>query len=630
MAKNGSITSFFKPVSQSTQSSQTGRARAAPSPTPPPPSLPPLPSSSPLPPALFLSSSPPAPTSTVRDRNAVIKGSDDEDGDDFSSDDEFPDLFLKPADSTLPVQPAREKTNIYATPKAKRRVLEFHSSPLTNNAKHKYDMKALLLDAAADNAIEASEQRTAALLAQGSPTTRGGGVASGAQASLDDTLLSILSDAEGSQDEGNREKLLRAVKRTEATVGRKEWYFFDGQDGLPSNTGIEVRLAFPKAQATGAWAFLADERHRAEAFEDGLPYHVQCRMQDLPDEIFQWIVDEAPREKSKHLRDEYVRLLSVCPDQIGRLMDQDLVVKLFRNLGASEQAVATGSHPSSERGAPYSEQGRTRLEIVLRILTETAHALKIGPLTRTMAILLRLGIDNVVRDDQAIAAEFQNALLQVALAVPWRSWNNFCGHAGDSVYSLAQDATLRWKAVSSIPLLHPKLVDLRRRLALIFVFDDVRRGFSPPQDTFSIRSVIDRLDQADEFIVDRSNTDYFELLALGEMLSVAVGDGSPPADDTSSEATKHYNAEVDELAHRVKFMWSNIHEQGAAYMSRLEARVQLRDFERKLQHVVRTRPPPKEDIFGLNAVEEEAERPKQQQFMQRFLSKPEPPYPKTP
>jgi hypothetical protein len=199
----------------------------------------------------------------------------------------------------------------------------------------------------------------------------------------------------------------------------------------------------------------------------------------------------------------------------------------------------------------------------------------------------------------------------------------------ESLYSHTQDAALRWNAVSSVPQLHANLIELRRRLALVFVFDDPRRAFSPPEDTFSIRSVIDRLDQADEFVVDRTNTDYFELLALSEMLSVAVGDGSPPAGNSSSlEAVKQYNADVDELAHRIRFMWSNIHEQGAAYMSRLEVRVQLRDFERKLQHVVRTRPPPKEDIFGLQPTEADIERPKQQHFMKRFLKKEAPP--KTP
>ena len=161
---------------------------------------------------------------------------------------------------------------------------------------------------------------------------------------------------------------------------------------------------------------------------------------------------------------------------------------------------------------------------------------------------------------------------------------------------------------------------------MVFVFDDPRRAFSPPDATFSVRSVIDRLDQADEFIIDRTNTDYFELLALSEMLSVAVGDASPPAEDASPEAVKQFNAEVDELSQKIKVMWSNIHEQGAAYMSRLEVRVQLRDFERKLQHVVRTRRPPKEDIFGLRATsEDEIERPRQQEFMKRYFKNDPPP-----
>ncbi|KAK4237845.1 hypothetical protein C8A03DRAFT_15649 [Achaetomium macrosporum] len=623
MSRNGNITSFFKPVSKSSQSPQPKTSRREASPTPPPPSPSPLPA--------LLSSSPPEPASTVRDRNTVIRGSDEEDEDDFSSDDDdFPSLFPKPSGSTVPPRPAVKAGNVYATPKAKRRAVEFHSSPLSINTRHKFDIKALLKHAEADNVIEESEQRTAALLAEESPTASGRRMGDAESVTLHDSMLEVLSDPEGSQDEGNRARLLRAVRRTEAAVGRKEWYFFD-HHRQPSSTAIEVRPTFPKDKATGVWALLAPESHRSEVFGDGLAFRIQSKMHSLPDEIFQWVLNEATHERRKKLRDEYLRLLGACPDQIEELMNEDLVLELFRDLGASERALGAASQPGkgSENGAPYPEHNRIRLQTVLRILAETAHALKIKVLTRAMSILLRLGIDNIVREDYAISTGFQDALLRVVLAVPWRSWNNFCGHVSESLYTHTVDATLRWNAVSAIPLLHPKLVELRRRLALVFVFDDTRRAFSAPEETFSMRSIIDRLDQADEFIVDRASTDYFELLALSEMLSVAVGDGSPPGDDASLEAIKQYNAEVDELAQRIRFMWSNIHEQGAAYMSRMEARVQLKDFERKLQHVVRTRPPPKEDIFGLHAREDEVERPRQQQFMQRFLSKSQPP-PKTP
>jgi hypothetical protein len=324
------------------------------------------------------------------------------------------------------VQAARKEANSYATPKAKRRALDFHSSPLTINTRHKFDIKALLKHAEADTAIEESEQRAVALLAQGSPTTRGNGISNGAPSTLHDTMLGVLSDAEGSQDEGNRGRLLQAVKRTEATVQRKEWHFFDRQ-GPVNSTAIEVRPAFPKAEATGVWAFLAPERHRSEVFEDGLPFHVQSKMHNLPDEIFLWILHETSSVKARKLRDEYLRLIGACPDQIGRLMDQNLIAELFQDLGASERALAAASQPSGtlKQGAPYPEHDRIRLRTVLRILAETAHALKIQSLTRTMAILLRLGIDNVVREDHTVATDYQDALLQIVLAVPWRAWNNF-------------------------------------------------------------------------------------------------------------------------------------------------------------------------------------------------------------
>lgn len=363
------------------------------------------------------------PASTVRDRGAVIRGSDDEDDDDFSSDDdEFPDLFSRPSSSTLPAQPARKDINILATPKAKRRAVEFHSSPLTINTRHKFDIKALLKHAEVDNAIEEGKQRTAALLAQGSPAARRGGSADGAHASLHDTMLGVLPDLEDGQDTGGHQRLLRAVKRTEATMGREEWYFFDGQS-QPQST----RPTFPTAEATGVWAFLAPEEHRSEAFEDGLPYNIQCRMQNLPDRIFEWVLSEVRHANSRRLRDEYLRLLSVCPDQVGRLLDEEAVLGLFRDLGASDRALAAGpqSNGSSGKGAPFPEHDWLRLQTVLCILTGTAHALKMQTLTRTLAILLRLGIDNIIREDQAVATDYQDALLQIVSAVPSGSWNNF-------------------------------------------------------------------------------------------------------------------------------------------------------------------------------------------------------------
>ncbi|KAL1840601.1 hypothetical protein VTJ49DRAFT_288 [Mycothermus thermophilus] len=640
MSKNTSITNFFKPVprvSQSPQSTPTQTQTATSTQTPASPTPPPLVphvSFSPTP-------APPPPPSAARDRNQVIWGSDDEDDDDLDTDDEFPDLFALP--STLPVQPlaARKELGLLGTPRAKRpAVLDLNSSPLTINTRHKFDIQALLKHAEADSANEKSQKRTAELLAQGSPTTVStgpGATEAPADGSLHDDMLAMLP---GSGDDHGG-KLLRAVKRTEANVEKRVWYFFDRQPDA-NEAAVHVRKTFPKSKATGVWSMLASEKNRLEVFEDGLPYNVECRMRNLPDEIFEWVLHEAPWEKSRRLRDEYVRLLGACSHQIGRVLNESAVLGMFRDLGASVRALETTAFPpatsgpsgaESEQGAPYPEQARVRLETVLRILGATAHGANLQVLTRTTSILLRLGIDHIVREDQAIGTAYQDALLRFVSAVSFRAWNSFCGDVSDSLYNHTQSSTLRWNAVSSIPILHARLAELRRRLALVFVFDDPRRGYSPAAETFSIRSVIDRLEHADEFVIDRNTTDFPELLSLCELLIVAVGDGNPPSFDdydVSPEAIRQYNAEVDELARKIKHMWSNIHEQGAAYISRLEARSHLKDFERKLHHVIRTRPRPKEDIFGINPTEEELDRPRQQQFMRRFLGKKEASLPTTP
>lgn len=134
-----------------------------------------------------------------------------------------------------------------------------------------------------------------------------------------------------------------------------------------------------------------------------------------------------------------------------------------------------------------------------------------------------------------------------------------------------------------------------------------------------MRSIIDRL-EADEFIVDRNHTDFVELAALAELLGLAIGDGNPPSTrGGSASANKQFNAEVDELTQKVKVMYSGIQGQGAAYASRLDAKLYLQDLERKLQNATRTRPPPRQSILGIDHDEDEVERPKQQRFMQRFL-----------
>lgn len=588
------------------------------------------------------------PVSVVRGRDAVIQGSDEEDGDDFtSSDDDLPDIFGKPANSgtgtdtgttTIPAPPLGP--GLLRTPRAKRPALEFLSSPLTIMPRHKFDIKALMKHAEADSAVDASEQRMESILAREAANAGrddaaastaagyggGGGGASKAGANLHDTMLDVFSDAEGSEEESTRNKLLRALKRTQSDSRRKQWRFFHPLDQNQANgagdglSSIEARTPFPRSAAKGTWEFLAP-KGRSEFFEDGLPFSIQTRMQNLPDEIFLWVLREVPFEKSRKLREEYIRLLKVCLEQAGRLIGEYLVDQLFRDVGASETAFRSPPQPTGDRGFEeteiYLKRDWTPLRSVLQVLVKTSPGLSVKSLTRSVTLLLRLGMDDLIHEDQAVARDYDEALQRLVHFVPKSAWDSFCGDVCASLHSRVEEASLRCNAVTSIPLLTPRLVELRRRLALVCVFDDLQHARSPPQTNFSMRAVIGRL-EADEFLVDRNHTDYYELAALTELLGIAIGDGNPPSSPPG--AIKQYNADVDEVSCKVKVMWSNIHERGAADDSRLDVRVKLKDLERKLQHATRTRPPPKANIFAIEHIDEdEVDRPRRQRFMQKFL-----------
>jgi len=312
--------------------------------------------------------------------------------------------------------------------------LPFHSSPLTFLPKHKFDLAALTKHARADSAIEASKQQIKeleALSAESATNSATDGGDGKQTASLHERMLDVLPDAEDSQEEGNRNRLLQAVKRTETKEHRKRWRFFDPKEAedLDSGPTIKARYMFPRLPAGGAWGFLSDDKHRFEHFEDGLVYAIQMRMQNLPDEIVAWVLRELPSEESRKLREEYLRLLRICSSQVRRLVDEDIVECLFRNIGTPERVFKSAVSPTGiEHYDSTLQRDYTPLQTVLRVLVEVSHGLSTPSVTRGVVILLRLGMDTVVHEDPALARDYQDALDYLVEVIPEKSWDKFVSH----------------------------------------------------------------------------------------------------------------------------------------------------------------------------------------------------------
>lgn len=184
------------------------------------------------------------------------------------------------------------------------------------------------------------------------------------------------------------------------------------------------------------------------------------------------------------------------------------------------------------------------------------------------------------------------------------------------------EASLWLYALAVLPAGNSRVVELRRRLALVCFFDEPWRASQHPDDNVNIPAIIDRLEDG-KFVVGRE-TDYYELAAYASILTIAIGDGCGPAPSDDPGMVRQFDDDVDMLCKRVKRIWSVIDTGGAAYISRLEARTAWQNLQHQLPHVVRTRPPPKTGILDLPNDKEDPFLPKQRNFMAKFFRKESP------
>ncbi|KAM0617951.1 hypothetical protein ACHAP0_001216 [Verticillium nonalfalfae] len=124
--------------------------------------------------------------------------------------------------------------------------------------------------------------------------------------------------------------------------------------------------------------------------------------------------------------------------------------------------------------------------------------------------------------------------------------------------------------------------------------------------------------KGDEFHIKRK-TDYVELRAQIQLFDIALDDGSFCAGSTSYDDAVAFDAEVDHLAQQLKTLWGSINDSGAAYLSRTEAKNSIDCAQKRLTYAVRTKPPPKRNIFELPEQRKEVVTETQKAFMSKFI-----------
>lgn len=154
----------------------------------------------------------------------------------------------------------------------------------------------------------------------------------------------------------------------------------------------------------------------------------------------------------------------------------------------------------------------------------------------------------------------------------------------------------------------------------MFFFDDLARADKKPEDTVNIRAVVDRLEDT-PFMIN-THTNYTELHALMMTLNIALGDASRSQIATTPEASRDFDAQVDELAEGIKSMLTRIAPQSKGiHVQRIDAKSAMEVIRERLLYQVRTRQKPKIQGIRLDEPEEDYSVPKQQDFMKGYFLK---------
>lgn len=184
-----------------------------------------------------------------------------------------------------------------------------------------------------------------------------------------------------------------------------------------------------------------------------------------------------------------------------------------------------------------------------------------------------------------------------------------------TAFKFITDATLRLRLLQSISATSHRLILLRRRLALACFFQDIGYLSQQADDAIDLKVIVDHLEDP-QFTISNA-TDYGEVTAAIGILSIAIDGGDPQSSPSVTKGENGFNREIDALSMKIKSMFADIVDTGASHMGRTEAKEVLEAFQYRLSYGVRTKPPPKQSLFGDSTVDSALNR----HMMEAFIEK---------
>ncbi|KAI5809954.1 hypothetical protein DFH27DRAFT_537139 [Peziza echinospora] len=392
------------------------------------------------------------------------------------------------------------------------------------------------------------------------------------RADLDDgTDQFIINAAVGDE---NGEKLVQMLARREAFKVEFTYHFFD------QSIKARPRNPFPLESVPDLLSELTDPSTRYDLFLTGYVQDIAALLQELPEQLVSWILEEFILEKRQHLSYAYMKTLESCPSQVSDVLDPPTLCRLFELLGGRKEAVDITEPVVLVKSTKHVNRVRElwNLKLLVNLLGSMAAHLKIPTIITAIDILIRLSLDESVNRIGEVLTEIEASISSLLMSIPQSSWDTTSAEISRTITKTFEDPKCQIRLLKSLPVTSPRTHLFRRRIALAFIF---KKNSYLTKSYDKLVNVIDFsvLLQDPKFKV-RHNTDYTLLKALIELLDMALDDGAT-TNISGGQAPR-----IEAVAATLQDLSSNIKDAGMASLERTEAKQMIELTQFRLQYSV--------------------------------------------
>ncbi|KAL8988937.1 MAG: hypothetical protein Q9177_002064 [Variospora cf. flavescens] len=250
---------------------------------------------------------------------------------------------------------------------------------------------------------------------------------------------------------------------------------------------------------------------------------------------------------------------------------------------------------ANDRSENARASAHAKLRRILNVYQAVTASLSLPLLGHIFCILSRLLLDAAIVRDCTTLSRIGDVIQVIVDRLTHDDMNKDIATASIAVYHSVKDLGLQLQLLRSFPAFCMESGLLQRRLALAFFFDEENFLMKPAGSLVDFKAVKRRLDRPD-FVVN-STTNYSDLAAAIAILAIGIDDGDPPPDSASKEAQAAFDKGVDTVAQKIKAMFNQINDTGAAHMKRTDAKQSLESFHSTLVYAVRTKQKAKGGIW---------------------------------